>query len=164
MVMDMVADVIKFGVLLAIFMLAFIFALHYLIAGDLNHDKRLAEWKELHPDEDDVYDLGDNEYAPPLDYFGSIFLYVAQTLLGQQDWELIESDQVDPIFFNSSRAQVVDMLILLFSVMGSILLLNLLIALMASTYERVRHNSYVRVNFYRSLNTHEIVKRTAVMV
>eukprot|EP01084_Bolivina_argentea_P195157 334868_1 len=163
MVLDMLTDIVKWAILLSIFICAFIFAMDYVVAGDLNHDKRyqelehdVSEYELVDSDYDLDTDTNDyEEYEPPLDNFGSIGLYILQALLGQQDWALIASDQegYGPIFFNETRSQVVDALVILFSVLGAILLLNLLIALMASTFERVREHTFVRVNFNISQNT-----------
>eukprot|EP01083_Nonionella_stella_P028404 78220_1 len=137
---------------------------------DMISDVLKFEAKAVHDQfgiyDDSVFnDDGPEEYVPPLDSPASLFLYTVQTLLGQQDWELIASDHpgAGPVFFDESRAKAVDMFVMIFSVLGTILCINLLIALMTSTYERVREKSYVRVNFYRCLNTREMVQRTAIM-
>ncbi len=51
------------------------------------------------------------------------------------------------------RARLADTIIMLLTIFGSILLLNLLIALMASTYENLKDRAKLEVNFARISHT-----------
>ena len=70
----------------------------------------------------------------------SIYLYIFQTLLRQQDWDLLRSAKNDDgvVVFDNIRSGMCTFFILIFIIFGSILLLNLLIAMMTSTYDIVK--------------------------
>ena len=53
--------------------------------------------------------------------------------------------------------------IVIFTVIGAILLLNLLIALMASTYDRIETRAKQQVNYNVTLITRQLVDRAAIM-
>ena len=104
MVMNMIVDVVNFVLVLFVFTMGFVFAIFYIAGGDV-----------------DV-----------LDKVPSVFLYVFQTLVGQQEWDDIKSqrDENDSIVLSPVRSRFLEVAIMVFAVLGSILLLNLLIALM----------------------------------
>merc|ERR1712032_1342974 len=61
----------------------------------------------------------------------SIMMYMFQVLLGQHDWAETNSNEC----LSDVRSRLAGTFIIIFSFMGSVLMLNLLIAMMASTYE-----------------------------
>lgn len=138
MIFHMLYDILQFGVLLSIFIFSFLFSMYYAVGKDISVDPENGG---------KVQDLSS---------FLSVGLYIFQTLLGQQDWSLIQSDSR----FGSGRSRIVETLMLIFSIIGSILLLNILIALMASTYDRVRQRSYLKVNYIYVSLTYEIAHKT----
>jgi hypothetical protein len=130
MILNMFTDIVNFGLICSLFLIGFTFATYFIIAKDLI-------------DEPDV-ELGT---------LSSVGLYTFQTLLGQQGWEKMNSV---PDMFDATRSNMAISLVLLFSVIGSILLLNLLIAMMASTYENVKEKSNSELNKQRIEKTYEL--------
>eukprot|EP01083_Nonionella_stella_P162243 532414_1 len=139
MILAMVDDTARFVALLSIIMIGFLFAVLYAIGGDI---------------------CTENGADQDLSHVLSVALFIFQSLLGQQEWQLITSNE-DTI--GSGRSRILEGLIILFSIFGGILLLNLLIALMASTYERVRELGTKKVNFNRIAHTHSVIKQNALM-
>ena len=163
MIMNMLKDIVNFFSICALFLIGFSFASYYIIAKGMDNVKVLlifflmfclsfigsmcfCGFCGLNVDLMDVDDV-------KLGTLSSVSLYIFQTLLGQQDWEKLDSVEGQ---FDSNRSNMVLSLVLLFSVIGSILLLNLLIAMMASTYEAVKEKSNSELNKQRIEKTFEL--------
>eukprot|EP00484_Ammonia_sp_Unknown_P014069 CAMPEP_0197080372 /NCGR_PEP_ID=MMETSP1384-20130603/214092_1 /TAXON_ID=29189 /ORGANISM="Ammonia sp." /LENGTH=484 /DNA_ID=CAMNT_0042519255 /DNA_START=85 /DNA_END=1539 /DNA_ORIENTATION=- len=89
----------------------------------------------------------------------SVSLFVFQILLGQTEWELAASNPC----LSSNRSRLVQTYVIFFSVLGSVLLLNLLIAMMASIYENRRQVTSKDVNFSRTEETYQLAHRNALI-
>jgi len=63
--------------------------------------------------------------------------------LGQQDWTLIARSDT----FGLGRSILLELFMIFFSIFGAILLLNLLIAMMATTYQNVLESSRRQMHF-----------------
>ena len=109
MIGGMIDDVIKFAFVAAIFCFGFWLAIYFVAYEDINTD----------------CGADTNEY----DTLTGIGFYVFQTLLSQQEWVHIEGNDC----LSGERSRIIQMFVSVFSVLGTILLLNLLIAMMAST-------------------------------
>ena len=86
-------------------------------------------------------------------------LYIFQTLLAQQEWDNIGSTA----YVDAARSTLLIIFIVLFSIIGSVLLLNLLIALMASTYDAIKDNAQTEANFNVVSHTVELSQRKNIM-
>ena len=138
MILEMIDDSIRFMVLLTIIMMRFVFAVYYAVDGDIHTDNAEQDLSAL----------------------TGVALFIFQALLGQQEWDLIRSmDET----VGGGRSRILELLLILFTIIGGILLLNLLIALMASTYERVREVGNRKVNFNRIGHTYSVINQNALM-
>jgi hypothetical protein len=145
MIISMLRDVMKFGFVLLSALCGFSLCVYFLVSTDT-----------LFP----CYEVG----VPPgsttdLTALQSSALYVFQTLLGQQDWKDLNSNDC----MSPTRSRVLLFLTVVFSMIGNILLLNLLIALMASTYENKRESTSKVVNFTRTEETYSMSLRNALV-
>eukprot|EP01084_Bolivina_argentea_P005268 9958_1 len=88
-----------------------------------------------------------------------VFEYVFITLMGQSDWTYLNASAD----FSAHRSILLKVVMWTFAVMGTILLVNLLIAMMASTYEHLREDRTKMVNFARSSQIYTSAYRYAVI-
>ena len=130
MAVNMVGDVGKWMFLSIMLLLGFLSAVAFVIADDTDADNGhcIATL-----DREDKPDSG----STLQDRYFSIALFMLQVMLGQQDWAEADSNPC----FEPDRSRIVQTFIIAFCFLGSILMLNLLIALMASTYETRRQTN-----------------------
>lgn len=136
----LVSDVWQFCIVLLLFLIGCMFALYYLIGGDIVEEG------------EDGCD------------FGSIYtllLFTFQALLGQHDWSILKPSSDNG--FGVERSRTAEALVVMFSIMGNIGLLNLLIALMASVYEQNSPLTAKQVHFAQIVNTVELVEKEAIL-
>eukprot|EP01084_Bolivina_argentea_P096399 173323_1 len=128
MIMNMLGELFNFFLIWALFFMGGSFAAYYIIGGDLASVEGVS-----------------------LGSFSSVAFYIFKTLIGQQDWDKSTAryveDSIPPVqAFNSFRSNLLQALLFFYSIFGMILLLNLLIAMMASSYEAVKSKSLQEVN------------------
>eukprot|EP01083_Nonionella_stella_P075424 205042_1 len=128
-------DIAIWMFLLSIFFLGFGFGSNYIIAGDI----------------------------PELHHFELVFEYTFITLLGQSDWTYLDHDETSTTGLGPSRSLLLKMIMWAFALVGTVLLVNLLIAMMASTYEHLREDKTKFVNFARSSQIYTSAYRYAVI-
>lgn len=110
MIGGMMDDIFNFAFVSLIFFLGFTFALRYVLATDVS--------------------ATECDYETDLSNYYQVSLYVFITLMGQQEWSALDSNGCG---FSEERARIATAFIIVFSVLGTVLLLNLLIAMMATT-------------------------------
>ena len=83
MILNMLSDVAKFGIIAVLFFVGISFAAYYIIGGDLETEPNVR--------------LG------PID---SVAFYIYQTLIGQQEWDYVKSYTLDDgtVVFDSVRS------------------------------------------------------------
>eukprot|EP01084_Bolivina_argentea_P111712 199268_1 len=128
-------------------MTGFTFALSFIIGPDKN------------PSIDSCCDDNRDHSKVPLSTVPSIAFYVFQVLLGQQEWAPTASNEC----LSSNRSRIVQLYVMIFSVLGTVLMLNLLIAMMSSTYEQIREGTAKQVNFARAEQTYSLAHRNAII-
>eukprot|EP01084_Bolivina_argentea_P006952 13123_1 len=127
MITNMLGDVANFFLIWGLFFLGGSFAAYYIIGNDL------MEFEDV-----------------KLGTFSSVSFYIFKTLIGQQNWDKTASktnpDDESIEVFDAIRSNMLQTLLFIYSIFGTILLLNLLIAMMASSYETVKDKSLQEVN------------------
>ena len=74
-------------------------------------------------------------------------------LKGEQEWSVIEHYEKDNIvYFDKERSRIVAVLLIIFSILETVLMLNLLIAMITSSFESVKDKSKIELNFQRIVN------------
>ena len=129
MIGGMVDDIINFTFVEMIFFLGFTFALRYIVATDIGGDDADCEEGEV-----------------GLSNYYEVAVYVFITLMGQQEWSAVDPNGC----ISPTRSVIAMVFIMVFSVLGCVLLLNLLIAMMATTYETKLEVKSKEVNFART--------------
>ncbi|ETO14202.1 hypothetical protein RFI_23171, partial [Reticulomyxa filosa] len=141
MIINMLSDVTNFGLISILFLIGITFAMYYIIGTDLEQvtDSRLGT-------------------------LSSVGLYIFQTILGQQSWSKVDSVKLanGKYLFDVTRSNLALSLIFFFSVFGTILLINLLIAMMTNTFESVKERSNTQLNKQRIETTFELDHSRAV--
>ena len=89
----------------------------------------------------------------------SIVLYLFQVFGGQQEWSETASNDC----LSNERSWVIRFFFMGFSVLATVLLLNFLIAMMASTYEKKDEQTSKDINFSRTEETYELAHRYATL-
>ncbi|ETO16910.1 hypothetical protein RFI_20427, partial [Reticulomyxa filosa] len=146
-VAKMIQDVANFFLILIVLTTGFVFAMYYIVSTDLS---------------------GNCAVNSSLGTFSSVLFYMAQSLIGQQDWTTISSTNSEnrpsmPPCFDQDRSRLAEGLLLLYAVLGTIMLLNLLIAMMATTFNSTTENAKIEMNFSRIKNTFELSHKNAIM-
>eukprot|EP01084_Bolivina_argentea_P241321 405153_1 len=139
MIPGMLADIFNWMFVLSIFFVGFAFGAHFLIAGDIVADECNAEGS--------------------LSSFSLVFEYVFILLMGQSDWAWLNPNDC----MSTGRSTLLKIVMWVFSVVGTILLLNLLIAMMSSTYELIREGRASQVNFVRSKQIYSLAYQYAII-
>ena len=104
------------------------------------------------------YTVGDD--IDTLRGFPNCFLYAFLLLVGQNDWDALSAlDTPDEL----DRTRLLQTYGVIFCVFGTVLLLNLLIALMASTYDTLRETTKLQIKFNIMQKSWELVVRPALM-
>ena len=143
MIGGMMDDIINFGFITMIFFLGFTFALRYILATDIVPE-----------------DIDENcGSEADLSNYYQVTLYVFITLMGQQEWSAF--DETD--CFSAEREAVATCLLIAFCVLGTVLLFNLLIAMMATTYEDKLDAKSKEVNFSRTEDIYSLGHRPAII-
>eukprot|EP01084_Bolivina_argentea_P004429 8417_1 len=146
MIPGMVKDILNWTFVLSIFYIGFCFGTHFIIAGDVNGDSS--------DDGDGGCDAEGDLNSLPL-----VFEYNFILLMGQSEWGLLNENSC----MSSGRSLLLKIYMWTFSVIGTVLLLNLLIAMMASTYEQIREGTAKQVNFSRAEQTFTLSHRNALI-
>merc|ERR1712154_156726 len=100
------------------------------------------------------------EYETDLSSYYQVSLYVFITLMGQQEWSALDSNGE---CFSEERSIIATALIIIFWVLGTVLLLNLLIAMMATTYDEKLDSKSKEVNFARTEEIYQLAHRQAII-
>ena len=108
MIPAMIKDIINWVFVLSIFFVGFAFGAHFLIAGDISYQCADAQ----------------------LDTFSLVFEYVFVLLMGDSEWSDLEPNAC----LGQTRSILLKIFMWCFSLLGTIILLNLLIAMMGYTY------------------------------
>eukprot|EP01084_Bolivina_argentea_P307706 531894_1 len=139
MIGGMMSDIANFAFVCLIFFLGFTVALRYVLATDINEEC---------------------EYETDLSNYYQVSLYVFITLMGQQEWSAIDANDK---CFSEERAIIATGFIIIFSILGTVLLLNLLIAMMSTTYEEKLDAKSKEVNFSRTEEIYQLAHRQAII-
>ena len=142
--MNMLSDIANFFIIWILFFVGGSFAAYYIIGGDLQDEVALGT-------------------------LSSVMFYIFKTLIGQQDWDKTKSientDDPDNEFevFDETRSNMLQSLLFFYSIFGTILLLNLLIAMMASSYDRVQNISLQELNKQKIDTIYELDRSRAII-
>ena len=128
MVPGMIRDILKWTFVLGIFYIGYSFGINFIIAGDIS----------LICTDEDAYEM---------DSFSIVAEYNFLLLMGQSEWGVLEENDC----ISTDRSLILKIYSYGFSILGTVLLLNLLIAMMASTYEQIREGTAKQVNFARAV-------------
>jgi len=139
MIPGMVTDILKWAFVLSIFYIGYSFGTYFLIAGDVT----------------EACGVDDGS----LDTFSVVAEYNFILLMGQSEWSVLEANDC----MSPGRSLVVKLYMYGFSILGTVLLLNLLIAMMASTYEKIREGTAKQVNFARAEETFGMSHSNAII-
>lgn len=94
-----------------------------------------------------------------LDKFSLVFEYVFILLMGDSEWSDLEPNKcLGPV-----RSILLKIFMWCFSLLGTIILLNLLIAMMGYTYEQVREDKTPAVNFARAQQIYSLAYKFAII-
>ena len=130
----MTKDMFNFLFLVVIFWSAISLAIYYIVSVDLEdyeYDEALASA---------------NDYKSNLGDLSSCFFFGMLTILGRQSWD--EVSLTSPAI-GVPRAFFLDGITAAAAVIGTVLLLNLLIAMLSTTYNEVSELSVLEVNYIR---------------
>jgi len=129
----MTRDMMNFLLLAGIFWIGVSFAIFYVV----NEDLKAYESEE-----------GDSELTGPssLGDLSSCIFYGFLMILGQQDWDSISNTSE---LIGLERSLLLDFYSALTAVVGTVLLLNLLIAMLSTTFADVSEVSALQVNYIR---------------
>ena len=147
-------DLLSFFLLAGVVFAGFTYALYFIVAGDFERDPFEIDDFEFEVPEDDEITV----------YLGSVkgsALYLLQTFLGQQDWEILGENET--YTFGRARARIAEGLLMLFILFGTILLLNLLIAVMANTFTLQQQQAQKELAFSRLETTYDLAHRGRLM-
>jgi hypothetical protein len=127
MIILMVKDMLVFLLLLAVFYAGISLAIYYVISGDLS------------------------ETSGGLGSLGSIGEYGMQAILGAHEWEATYSYRNDTSGerFSPTRSRIVQFWLVVTAILGTIVLLNLLVAMLATRYSEAMETAQLEVNFLR---------------
>lgn len=145
MIGGMLDDILNFTFVALIFFLGFVQAVRYVVAEDIGEDV-CSEDADLEVDLNSWY---------------AVMIYVFVTLMGQQEWSAVKPG--DACNISTERQFIAELLVIIFSILGTLLLLNLLIALMATTYDDKLEVKSKEVNFARTEETYELAHRQAII-
>ena len=140
----MLTDVANFFLIWFLFFVGGAFAAYYIIGGDLEDSAGLGE-------------------------LSSVTFYIFKTLIGQQEWDksasVTNDDDPNNNFevFDVTRSNMLQTLLVFYSIFGTILLLNLLIAMMASSYESVKDRSVQELNREKIDTIYDLDRSRAVI-
>eukprot|EP01083_Nonionella_stella_P028170 77583_1 len=152
MISIVVKDVISFLILLIALTFGFLFAVRYVIGGDIDPDVTCDMSEEI----DDCA-----EASQPLDNIISIAFYLLQTLLGQQDWSVMETNRL--YGFGSGRAQLLTLVVIIYILLGSIIALSMLVAIMTTSFGRLNDEAKAQLAFLRVQTTYDTAHRGRMM-
>ena len=140
MILNMMVEIATFAVLLFLFVIGVVLAVYYIVGGDV-------------PPSD--------ELGGGLNRMTSVMLYNIQALLAAQEWSVITSNDDDG--FNTDRSIMVETCMVFLSIFGTLLLMNLFIAMLTITYESQKQTNELKTNFARITHTIELDRKSAVM-
>ncbi len=147
MVLSMFRDILLFAVMLGTIFVGFVLGLKYIVGGDMDYDTVELDAKD--------------EISSHLNSFKGVILYLMQALLGQQDWEIWRENKTHN--FSRIRAQLGLLYVLAFIIIGTIILMNLLIALMTTSFERVQNDSAKLAAYHRAESAYDLSSRGRFM-
>ena len=149
MVVNMLGDIGNFALIASVFIIGVTFAVYYIVGDDL----------------EDAVGLG----GQGITGFQSVGMFIFRTLIGDPEWDNLASQQLSTdagqtlTVFSAFRSNLAIGYIGLFSIFGTILLLNLLIAMMAESYETVKSRSKRELNKQRIDKTWDLDRTRAVI-
>eukprot|EP01084_Bolivina_argentea_P080383 145622_1 len=124
----MVRDMFNFLFLMIVLWFSISFAIYYIIGDDLQADDEVLAHKQLNSD------------------ISSTLFYGVLIMFGQQEWDALphNHDAVSPF-----RSDLLAGVVAFGAFAGTVLLLNLLIAMLSNTYNEVSELSVLEVNYTR---------------
>lgn len=140
----MTRDMINFLVLVIIFWFAISLAIYYIVSDDL------ADFE---------YDNVD-DYRQNLQNLPSCMFFGLLAILGVQNWEEVSS--TSPAL-GLPRSLLLDGVTSLTAIVGSILLLNLLIAMLSNTFNEVSELSVLEVNYIRIVQSYSASREISLI-
>eukprot|EP01083_Nonionella_stella_P164217 542904_1 len=128
MISLMVRDMFNFLFLMIVLWFSISFAIYYIIGDDLQADDEVLAHKQLNSD------------------ISSTLFYGVLIMFGQQEWDALphNHDAVSPF-----RSDLLAGVVAFGAFAGTVLLLNLLIAMLSNTYNEVSELSVLEVNYTR---------------
>merc|ERR1711879_305153 len=168
MIVSMVKEIMAFLFLIITLMMGFVYALAFIIGPD-----KEQWWLEVENPAPPGMDLGNSTWNATVSEeqcdvddsaslqsgAASISLYLFQVMLGQQEWSETASNDC----LSEARSWIMRSFLSVFSVLATVLLLNFLIAMMASTYEKRDQQTSKDINFSRTEETYELAHRNALI-
>ena len=129
-------DVIIWAFVLSIFFLGFAYGLNFIIASDVG----------------------------TLDSWPLVFEYVFISIFGANDWGVLDENYNDDgTGVGYERSILLKVVMWIFAILGTIIMVNLLIAMMASTYENLKEDRTKYVNFARAAQIYSSAYRYAII-
>eukprot|EP01083_Nonionella_stella_P176726 619094_1 len=155
MLVRVLKDVTSFLILVMAITCGFLFAVHYIVGGDIDRDVQC----DLSYTRDEV-DIC-IEVSQAINSVRGIALYLVQALLGQQDWNVMDSN---PLYgFARGRAQLLTLIVLAYILMGGIISMNLLIAIMSTSFDLLHDQTQAQLAFLRVESTYDLAHRGRLM-
>ena len=148
-------DILQFLILVVAISTGFLWAVYYIVGGDIDRDVTCDALLE-------EYQWDDCEEASEaINSVRGITIYLIQTLLGQQDWEVLDTNEL--YGFERGRAQLLTMCILGYVICGTILSLNMLIAIMTTSFDLLNEEAKQQLAFLRVETTYDLAHRGRMM-
>ena len=155
MMLYVAKDVASFLIVVIAVTFGFLFAVHFIVAGDIDRD---VTCEVLTPE----YEFdGCEEAEININSARAILIYLIQTLLGQQEWSVLNENLL--YGFGRLRAQLLTMVILGYVLLGTILSLNMLIAIMTNSFELLNDKAAEQLAFLRVETTYDLGHRGRLM-
>merc|ERR1712228_531940 len=119
-------DAVCFFILVVAITFGFLFAVHFIVGGDIDRDVTCEVIENA-----DEFDCEPSSVA--INSFRGILTYLIHTFLGQQDWDVLNENEL--YGFGRLRAQLLNIVVMAYVMLGTIICLNMLIAIMTNSFE-----------------------------